>query len=122
MGNIEPLRISNQPYHPPAANADLQQLLAECRQTRRSTVRLLGERSPQGSVSAQIQSNRQGSGASSLTTVLLEAPEGPDERRNSKQEAAASFVSALMQKAIERVEDQPWMIQSGENRGSNEEV
>jgi len=83
-------------------DADLQQLLAECRKTRRSTVRLLGDRSPQGSDQAQVPSNRQGSGASSINTVLLEAPE--DGRKNSKQEAAASFISALVQKAIVKVE------------------
>lgn len=96
--NIEPLMSDDRPRQShPGGDADLQQLLAESRQTRRSTVKLLGEKH------SSVATPPHASAASSQNTVLLEAPEkepASDVRRSSKQEAATSFIAALMQKAI----------------------
>lgn len=93
---------------PKSSDPDLQQLLAECRQTRRSTVKLLGE-STLDFLEPEQQAKRQqaASVSSSVTTVLMEGQEGGDRsEHNSKQEAAASFIADVMKKAVNKYNDE----------------
>lgn len=88
-------------------DSELVRLLAESRQMRRSTQRLLGGLQLE-SVDGQADgSNSKAPSDSSVLTVLVEEAQAAqaEMHRSSKHEAAADYVAALMKKTLARVED-----------------
>merc|ERR1719491_356374 len=84
------------------SGSELQLLLEECRQTRRSTMRLLGN----SMLESTEQHAQQKADSGSVPSMRMEPSWCEAGHRNSKQEAAASFIASLMRKAEDKLHEQ----------------